>query len=198
MFVAQHTSGIDPARGIDRIRVALGYNRDLLLGGQVWRSVTPTFLHVSGELWGVTGLPHLLINMSQFALLGPWAERAFGPQRFVALYLVSGTVAFGWLVWPEPDHYFAGGGSGGLYGVMAALLVRAMTTRQVASSERIGRIGLAGLTATHLWFNVRPLLAGSRAHYSSVAPLVHIGGFITGLALGIVFTRRGHTSGGRT
>ncbi|TFH49222.1 MAG: rhomboid family intramembrane serine protease, partial [Lysobacterales bacterium] len=57
-------------------------SRPEMTAGQVWRFVTPLFLHVS--------LPHLLVNMYSLYAIGPAVERFFGTPRFIALYLFCG------------------------------------------------------------------------------------------------------------
>lgn len=54
----------------------------LILGGQLWRFITPIFLHGS--------LLHIGFNMYALYVLGPELERHFGHIPFVFLYLVSG------------------------------------------------------------------------------------------------------------
>ena len=51
-------------------------------GGQWWRLLTSTFLHV--------GLIHLLVNMYSLKVLGPLAERLLGHAGFLLTYLVAG------------------------------------------------------------------------------------------------------------
>lgn len=62
---------------------ALGLKANaLILQGQIWRLITPVFLHGS--------ILHLGFNMYALYLFGPGLERHFGPARFLALYLLSG------------------------------------------------------------------------------------------------------------
>jgi rhomboid protease GluP len=62
---------------------ALGLKANaLILQGQVWRLITPVFLHGS--------ILHLGFNMYALYIFGPGLERHFGHVRFLALYLLSG------------------------------------------------------------------------------------------------------------
>ncbi len=54
----------------------------LILQGQIWRLITPVFLHGS--------IVHLGFNMYALYIFGPGLERHFGHARFLALYLLSG------------------------------------------------------------------------------------------------------------
>jgi hypothetical protein len=54
----------------------------LILQGQLWRLLTPVFIHA--------GFLHLAVNMYSLFALGPAVERFFGAPRFLAVYLLSG------------------------------------------------------------------------------------------------------------
>jgi rhomboid protease GluP len=55
---------------------------DLIVGGQLWRLITPVFLHAS--------IMHVAFNMYALYALGPGLERHYGHSRFLGLYLLSG------------------------------------------------------------------------------------------------------------
>lgn len=62
---------------------ALGVKaNDLIIAGQVWRLVTPMFLHGS--------ILHIALNMYALMIFGPGLERYYGRGRYLALYLVGG------------------------------------------------------------------------------------------------------------
>ncbi len=62
---------------------ALGMKvNDLIVGGQLWRLITPVFLHGS--------ILHVGFNMYALYALGPGLERHYGHSRFLALYFLSG------------------------------------------------------------------------------------------------------------
>ena len=55
---------------------------DLIVGGQLWRLITPMFLH---------GSPlHIAFNMYALFALGPALESYYGHGRYLTLYLLSG------------------------------------------------------------------------------------------------------------
>jgi len=54
----------------------------LIINGQVYRLITPMFLHAS--------LLHIGFNMYALFILGAGLERFYGHGRFLALYLISG------------------------------------------------------------------------------------------------------------
>ena len=57
-------------------------NNELILAGQIWRLVTPIFLHV--------GILHLASNSYAMYMIAPQVECFYGPYRFLSIYLLSG------------------------------------------------------------------------------------------------------------
>ncbi|WP_370945876.1 rhomboid family intramembrane serine protease [Amycolatopsis sp. cg5] len=82
--------------------------------GEYWRLFTSGFLH--------DGLLHIAVNMLSLWMLGRDLERAMGPLRYTAAYLVSlfgGSVA---VVLFAPDRPVVGA-SGAIYGLLGAILI---------------------------------------------------------------------------
>ena len=90
-----------------------GKINELILQGQLWRLITPILLHGS--------LPHILSNMYALFIIGPSIERSFGPNRFLALYLLSGMFGnvFSFLFTLAPSL----GASTSIFGLVAAQAV---------------------------------------------------------------------------
>ena len=62
---------------------ALGMKvNELIARGQIWRLITPVFLHGS--------VLHIGFNMYALYLFGPGLERYYGKLKFAALYFISG------------------------------------------------------------------------------------------------------------
>jgi rhomboid protease GluP len=55
---------------------------ELIIGGQLWRLITPMFLHGS--------ILHVAFNMYALFALGPGLESYYGHGRYLTLYLLSG------------------------------------------------------------------------------------------------------------
>lgn len=88
--------------------------------GELWRTVTTGFLHL--------GLMHIAVNMLSLAMIGPGLERAFGGQRYAAIYgtaLLGSSAAAMWL---SPNAVVAGA-SGAIYGLLGAALVLSLRER---------------------------------------------------------------------
>ncbi|MEI2777936.1 MAG: rhomboid family intramembrane serine protease [Tetrasphaera sp.] len=135
---------------------------------QPWRFVTAAFLHGP--------LIHILFNMFALWMLGPYVEQLLGRARFLALYLLSalgGTVAYLWMT-PVTSRVGLVGASGAVFGLFGSL---------IALNSSLGR------TTHGIWLNlainaVLPFL------YPAIAWQAHIGGFLTGLLLAWLMTRR--------
>jgi len=109
VFVLQ--LAIQQLAGVDLL-LALGAKWGAgLRAGEVWRLVTPLFLH-AGPL-------HLFVNMYSLFALGPVVERFFGRPRFLALYLMAGVsgVVLSLALSPQPSV----GASGAIFGLLGAL-----------------------------------------------------------------------------
>lgn len=80
-----------------------------------WKLLTNGFTH--------TDPIHLLFNMIVLWMLGPQLDRFFGTSRFLALYLTSILTASAFALWLSPENVFGQGASGGVFGLIGALLV---------------------------------------------------------------------------
>ncbi len=85
----------------------------LILEGQVWRLITPVFLHI--------GLVHLAFNSYAIYAIGPQIERIFGTARFVIIYLLSG--AYGVLSSFIFSPNLSAGASGAIFGLIGTQAV---------------------------------------------------------------------------
>jgi rhomboid protease GluP len=85
------------------------YNNGIL-HGQVWRLITPMFLHGS--------IPHILFNMYALFSLGTAIERYYGHARFLALYMLGGLGGniLSFLLTPNPSL----GASTAIFGLIGA------------------------------------------------------------------------------
>src|SRR5260221_13935935 len=57
---------------------------ELIAGGQVWRLITPMFLH--------GGWLHLLVNSYSLYQLGGSMERIYGSRKYLLIYVAAGLV----------------------------------------------------------------------------------------------------------
>lgn len=135
-----------------------------------WRFVTAAFLHARGSLL------HIAFNMYALYLAGPYLEQTLGRARFVTLYLLSaigGQVGVTLLASPVEPAWFTGvvGASGAVFGLFGAVLV---------VLRRLGRDARQILVFLAINGALGFVLPG-------IAWQAHLGGFVTGLALGAAY-----------
>lgn len=174
-FVAMTLTGVSPLSPSSQDLLRWGGNLGMLsLGAQPWRLLLSNYLHA--------GIIHIGFNMWCLWNLGFLAERIFRPRTYVLVYTLcglGGSLASAWL-----HPYVVGiGASGAIFGLAGALI--AVLTR--------GRFNVPpeAIKATR-----RSLLsfAGYNLLFGAIVPgidnMAHIGGLVTGLALGAYFARR--------
>jgi len=154
--------------------------------GQVWRLVTPIFLHFSPM--------HLVFNMLCMLILGQAIENVRGRFRFLALVLVIAILSnvsqffyqlsldrTPWFSW-QPSPFF-GGMSGVVYGLFGYVWMK----------QRFEpHLGL-GLSTENIIIMLGWLILCAMNLMGPVANTAHLVGLITGMVLGVValpFRRR--------
>ncbi len=156
---------------------ALGALRGLdVAGGEPWRLLSYSLLH--------SGFVHLLFNTMMLVWLGPMLERAYGWWRFLAIYAagaLGGSVLFCLLGDPRS---LCVGGSGALFGMMGAALVRNMRAGRHLFSflDHDGPRQLIGLIVTNLVLGM--LIPG-------VSNTAHVGGLLGGFVVTFFLLDRG-------
>ncbi len=139
-----------------------------VFAGQWWRLVTAMFLHA--------GLLHIGMNLWCLFAVGPEVESLFPTTKFVVLYLVTGVAGFllsGW--WSSGPSVGASGAVLGLIGIL------------IGVSFHHGSLGQAYRGQLWLWviyIFVQGLVSGVFGYGTDNA--AHVGGLVTGLALGYV------------
>jgi membrane associated rhomboid family serine protease len=147
------------------IVLALGAKvNDAIAAGEVWRLVTPIFIH--------GGLLHLFVNMYSLQAIGPSAERLLGTPRVLAFYLIAGLggVTLSLALTPHPS-IGASGALFGLLGVLGAFLLRHRPILGASAEVSLRRIGMVALLNLGLG-----LIPG-------IDNWGHVGGLVTGAAL---------------
>lgn len=80
-----------------------------ILHGQIWRIVTPIFLHF--------GWLHIIFNMIWLYQLGSMIETVAGTKKFASIILVAAALSNVFQYWMQPVPF--GGMSGVIYGLLA-------------------------------------------------------------------------------
>lgn len=164
VFVIELLVGVlDDARGL----VALGANYTPLIleGGQWWRLVTSTILHVN--------FMHLAMNGWALWQLGRLSELTFGSQWTLALFVFTGITGSALSIL-SPS--VSAGASGALFGLEGALVAFFLRHR-----DRLTPAGKALLKQLLIW-------SAFMFVFSFVVPSIdwlgHLGGFLGGIAVG--------------
>ena len=166
-------------------------NAYLILAGQWWRLLTATFVHV--------GLLHIATNMWCLWNLGLLGEPLLGPVGLVAVYLITGIagnlLSLCFNVLPPRDFTAVGAGaSGAVFGIAGILIVLLSNKKLPIPAFELNR-----LRRSVIQFAVLNLVLGIGANFTSIVRIdnhAHIGGFLSGLALGVPLLPR--MTSGRT
>lgn len=130
--------------------------------GQYWRLLTSAFLHLS--------VLHIAFNMYALYLFGPFVERALGTVRFIAAYVTTAVVSGVFVMWLSNPLGGTAGASGAVFGLFGMALVLLLKARQDVR-------GLLVLLAIN----------GAISFTGNISWQGHLGGFVAGCLLGLVF-----------
>jgi rhomboid protease GluP len=195
-MVHQHAwSGILTAPFVVDVLVRFGGSAtSLVQQGQWWRLITSTFVHVT--------ILHIALNMWCLWNLGLFGEPLLGKQGLVYVYLLTGTsgmmLSFAWGLLTRQDGLVAGA-SGAVFGI-AGILIVLLSNRKL----NLPWNELRGLRRQVIFFAVANLALGMAPNLLTMAspgqlarvhldpgslPRIdnsaHLGGFLSGLALGL-------------
>jgi len=147
-------------------------SRPDILAGEVWRFITPIFLHLS--------IPHVIINMYSLYAIGPAVERFFGTARFIAVYLLSGIA--GVILSLAFSPYPSAGASGAIFGLLGSLGAFLYMHRDLFGP--FGRMQLRQIVI------VAVLNLGFGYIVPGIDNLGHLGGLLAGITLTLVLGPR--------
>jgi rhomboid protease GluP len=134
----------------------------LIAEGQLWRLITPLFLHAN--------LLHIGFNMYALYLIGPPLERYYGHNRFLGLYLLSGFGGnvFSMIFTQAPSL----GASTAIFGLIGAQGIFLYQNRQVfGSAARRALYNVIAIAIANLLFGM----------LDTIDNWGHVGGLIGGL-----------------
>ena len=147
---------------------------------------TSMFLH--------TGWSHLLGNMLFLWIYGPNVEHAMGNGRFLGFYLLCGVVALLAQSLHDPSSaYPIVGASGAISGVLGAYLLlfpRANILTLVVLPFFFTTLRVSAMLLLPLWFAIQLVSDFAEHGGGAVAIRAHIGGFLAGMLLVVLFKRR--------
>lgn len=138
------------------------------------------------------GLGHLIGNMIYLWIFGDNVEDRFGKIKYLLFYLISGIAAtFSQFFFNTDSTIPNVGASGAIAGVLGAYILL-LPQSKVDILVGLNRIQMPALLVIGFWF-VLQFMSGvgsfaSAGQEGGVAYMAHIGGFIAGLAIAVVFT----------
>jgi rhomboid protease GluP len=184
--------GVSPSEPSTRDLLHFGATNAILIlqHGQWYRLITATFVHV--------GLLHIATNMWCLWNLGLLGEPLLGPFGLVAVYLITG-IAGNLLsllinVLMRDGYSVGAGASGAVFGIAGILIVLLSNKKLPIPWSELKR-----LRKSVIWFAVLNLLIGGATLFVPVIRIdnfAHLGGFLSGLALGVPLVPR--MTSGRT
>lgn len=141
------------------------------LNGDWWRLVTAGFVH--------GGLLHIAFNMWCLLSLGQLSERLFGRFQTFFIYLLTGVGGALLSIAHDPRHLEVGA-SGAIFGIAGALL----------AGVKFGNLNISAgekrsVISSMIFFVVVNFILGAGLLGSNIDNFCHLGGFITGLLMGV-------------
>lgn len=139
-----------------------GKINELILRGELWRLITPVFLHGS---W-----LHIGFNMYALYVMGKSLEEQFGHVRFLMLYLTSGFAGnvLSFVFSPNPSL----GSSTAIFGILAAEGVFIYQNRKLLKDAKKMLLNTVGIAAVNF------IIGLSTAQIDNLG---HLGGLLGGL-----------------
>jgi membrane associated rhomboid family serine protease len=159
---------------------------------------TESILDIFRSMFLHGGFEHILGNMLFLYLFGDNVEDRFGAILFVILYFISGIVATVAQYLIDPTSTIPTiGASGAIAGVLGSYLVMfpSVKVRGIVGLGRVGAIQeWPAWIVLGMWFVLQLVSGfaslGAEAQYGGgVAFFAHIGGFIAGVLLTLLFTQ---------
>ncbi|MGC2697346.1 MAG: rhomboid family intramembrane serine protease, partial [Candidatus Angelobacter sp.] len=141
------------------------------LDGDWWRLVTAGFVH--------GGLIHLAFNMWCLLSLGQLSERLFGRIQTLFIYLITGVGGALLSIAHNPRHLEVGA-SGAIFGIAGALLAGVKFGNLAISSGQ-----KRSVVSSMVFFVGVNFVLGAGIMGSNIDNFCHLGGFITGLLIGV-------------
>ena len=159
----------------------------VLLGGQWWRLFTAMFVHV--------GIIHIATNMWCLWNLGLLAEPLMGPAGVVGAYVLTGlagnllSVARYPGVPGGPEGIVGAGASGAIFGLAGVLILLLKSPLLPLPKAELQRLRRSVIQFSILNFAIGLYTAFGRSPVQ-IDNMAHLGGFLSGLALGVPLVPR--------
>lgn len=138
----------------------------LIEQGEVWRLVTSAFLH--------SNLIHIACNMYSLYIIGPEIQQTYGVKKYLIIYIISCITSTALSYFMNPNSISVGA-SGGIFGLMGALLAFAIIERNKIQKKYISSLVQIIIINLFIGLNIR-----------NIDNFGHIGGLIGGGLAGYI------------
>ncbi|HET7027953.1 MAG TPA: rhomboid family intramembrane serine protease, partial [Candidatus Limnocylindrales bacterium] len=166
------------------------------VGGETWLideapGPSPIWLTLFSSMFMHGGWLHLLGNLWFLWIFGDNVERRFGSLPYLGFYLAAGVIASFAQIAADPASKVPSlGASGAIAGVLGAYIALFPTNRVLIIAFRFIPFAVPAIVAIGIWALLQ-LVNGFASiavteQTGGVAYLAHVGGFVTGLVVGIV------------
>jgi membrane associated rhomboid family serine protease len=159
---------------------------------------TPIYLTLLSSMFMHGSWMHILGNMLYLWIFGDQIEDALGHAKFLVFYLLCGLAAgFAQIVYSPESVIPCLGASGAIAGVLGAYLIKHPTNRvRVLMGRYITHMPAAVVLGFWIVLQIFSQVSTPAGKASGVAYMAHIGGFIAGAVLILIFGRGGGKASG--
>ena len=151
----------------------LYYSGALIQHGEIWRLLTCAFLHAN--------LLHIVCNMYSLYIIGPQIEQIYGIKKYLSIYIISCITSSSLSYLMSSPEDISVGASGGIFGLMGALLAFAIIER-----HRIDKKSISSLMQVII---INLFIGLSIKNIENIDNFAHVGGLIGGLLVGYIIYR---------
>jgi membrane associated rhomboid family serine protease len=168
----------------------------ITIGGQTGvidqeRGPSPIWLTLFTSMFMHGGWLHIVGNMWFLWIFGDNVERRFGSLPYLGFYLVAGLIASFAQIAADPESLIPSlGASGAIAGVLGAYIALFPTNRVTIIALRFIPFAVPAIVAIGIWA-VLQFINGYASiavteQTGGVAYLAHVGGFVTGVVVGLI------------
>ncbi|MCE5220805.1 MAG: rhomboid family intramembrane serine protease [Clostridium sp.] len=142
----------------------------LIEQGEVWRLLTSAFLH--------SNLVHIACNMYSLYIIGPQIQQIYGTKKYLIIYIISCITSSSLSYFMSPNSISVGA-SGGIFGLMGALLAFAIIEKHKIQKKYLS--SLMQIIVINLFIGLS---------IKNIDNFGHIGGLIGGIFVGYIIYRK--------
>lgn len=149
------------------VLISFGAKYNILIEqGEIWRLVTCAFLH--------SNLVHIACNMYSLYIIGPQIQQVYGAMKYLIIYIIA-CITSSFLSYFMNPNSISVGASGGIFGLMGALLSYAIIERNRIQKKYISSLMQIIILNLFIGLSIK-----------NIDNFAHIGGLIGGGFVGYI------------